>query len=96
LFPGEQGFIHLKLFKEREGHCRVPQPYQENGFRLGSWVSVQRGNKGTLSADRRERLDKLGFVWNPLEVGWEEGYAYLKRFVDRVGHCRVPSDHKGT
>jgi hypothetical protein len=65
-----------------------------NCYRLGSWVLSQRQNKGKLSADRRERLDTLGFDWNPLEVGWEEGFAYLTHYKNREGHCRVRTEHK--
>jgi hypothetical protein len=59
----EKGFSHLTMYKEREGHCRVPQAYNENGFGLGQWVSQQRNNKEKLSEERRQRLGKLGFVW---------------------------------
>ena len=38
----EDGFRHLTIFKEREGHCRVPSRHVENGFRLGGWVETQR------------------------------------------------------
>jgi hypothetical protein len=59
----EEGFSRLQLFKEREGHCRVPLGYQENGFRLGTWVGKQRAKKDKLSDQRRRRLNELGFVW---------------------------------
>jgi hypothetical protein len=60
----ENGLNHLKIYRDREGHCRVPKTHKEqNGFELGSWVSVQRANKDKLSPKRRQRLDKLGFIW---------------------------------
>src|SRR5262249_21180745 len=41
----EEGFSHLKAFADREGHCRVPRGYKPEGYRLGYWVSTQRGTK---------------------------------------------------
>ena len=53
----EEGFDCLKAYKDREGHCRVPNEYKERGFPLGSWVQTQRTLKGKMSAARRARLD---------------------------------------
>ena len=60
----EEGFSKLKAFKAREGHWRVAALYVLDGFKLGSWVNKQRTNKAHMSADRRLRLDALGFVWD--------------------------------
>jgi Helicase associated domain len=86
----EKGFASLTKFKAREGHCRVPQRHVEGTFRLGQWVSVQRHGRDTMSAERRQRLDAIGFVWDPYEGGWEEGFSALTTFKSREGHCRVP------
>ena len=59
----EQGFIALLNFKRREGHCRVPFRHVEGNYRLGKWVSMQRGNSKIMSAERVARLNKIGFVW---------------------------------
>jgi hypothetical protein len=91
---GQEGFRYLKMYKKREGHCRVPATHKENGFRLGGWVSAQRGNADTLSAPRRQQLDELGFVWDPLQTDWDEGFRYLTIYKAREGHCRVPQRHK--
>ena len=90
----EEGFRHLKAYREREGHCRVPRRHKENGFGLGEWVGHQRTNNDALSADRRQRLDRLGFVWDPFETDWQQGFGYLNAYKEREGHCRVPQDHK--
>jgi hypothetical protein len=60
----DEGFNDLAIYKQREGHCRVPHAYKENGYRLGQWVTGQRVKRRTLSATRKKRLDDLGFVWN--------------------------------
>ena len=93
----EQGFAALKVFHDREGHCRVSSKHNEGGCSLGSWVSIQRMNKDLMAEERRQRLDALGFVWDPLADAsaqvWERGFAALKVFHDREGHCRVPARH---
>jgi|SRR6516164_7764995 hypothetical protein len=90
----EEGLRHLTSYKEREGHCNVPQLYRQNGFRLGSWVAEQRGNADTLSSEHRQRLDELGFVWKQHESAWEEGLRHLTSYKKREGHCRVPTKHR--
>jgi hypothetical protein len=74
----EEGFSHLKMYRDRVGHCRVPQHHKEDGFPLGAWVSRQRQNKANLSLVRRQRLDEVGFIWDEREADWEEGFNYLK------------------
>ena len=59
----EEGFAALTTFKAREGHCLVPQRHIEGTFKLGQWVGVQRQSRDTMSAERRRRLDAIGFVW---------------------------------
>jgi superfamily II DNA or RNA helicase len=89
----EEGFVHLSAFVKREKHCRVPALHLENGFKLGVWVGVHRSRFDQLPLGRRERLNKLGFVWKPYEEQWEEGFKHLKIFVKREKHCRVPIKH---
>jgi hypothetical protein len=90
----EEGFAYLRRYKERAGSCRVPQGYKEDGFNLGTWISVQRGHKNELSRQRRSRLDELGFLWDPYAVDWEEGFSHLQRYKNRVGDCRVPKQYE--
>jgi hypothetical protein len=68
----------------------------EDGYRLGSWVSVQRLNKDGISHERRQRLADLGFVWDPHGTAWEEGFKHLQAFVEEHKHCRVPTNYKST
>jgi Helicase associated domain len=60
----EQNFAALLKFKRREGHCCVPTSHKEGGLKLGWWVATQRRNRKKMSAERRARLNKIGFVWN--------------------------------
>ena len=89
----EEGFAALSKFKVREGHCRVPRYHVEEAYKLGQWVSVQRLARGTMSAERRKRLDAIEFVWDGRNHYWEDGFTALVKFKTREGHCRVPSSH---
>ena len=90
----EEGVRFLEMFRQREGHCRVPTNHCEQDFRCGIWVSNQRKKKDTMSPERRQRLDALGFVWDALTNTWEEGFRFLEIFHQREGHCRVPTNHR--
>ena len=92
----DEWYGRLKAYKNREGHCRVPHAYKDNGRWLGGWVLAQRQRKNMLSEDRRCRLDNLGFVWDAIEAEWEEGFSYLTIYEKREGHCRVPQLTKKT
>ncbi len=64
----EDGYARLLRFAEREGHSRVRQTYRDDdGFRLGQWVSNQRGflRRDGLSEERQQRLEAVeGWVWD--------------------------------
>ncbi|GAA1479012.1 hypothetical protein GCM10009623_34580 [Nocardioides aestuarii] len=61
----EKGFDALTGFQARNGHCRVPGTWLEDGYRLGQWVTVQRNliRTGKLADMRRDRLAAI--------PGWE-------------------------
>jgi len=89
----EDGFIHLVEFKQREGHCKVPHKYVVSNFKLGNWVGTQRQVKNSLPSDRLNRLNDLGFIWDPHASSWEESYRYLVKFKQQEGHCKVPQKY---
>ena len=89
----QRGFSALKKFKRRKGHCRVPRPHLEGNYKLGQWVAVQRYSKDSLAAERRTRLNQLGFIWSRRDWLWERGFSALKVFKAREGHCHVPALH---
>lgn len=92
----EEGFLHLQEFLRTEGHCRVSQSYKaDDGFKLGTWVSVQRTNRNKLSQERVDRLTALpGWCWDSLVAKWEEAFGYLQEFSHHEGHCKVPTHFK--
>jgi predicted helicase len=89
----EANFKALCKFKEREGHCCPEAKYIEGGLNLGSWVVYQRSKKSTLQPDQIQRLDQLGFSWDPRAEFWESNFEALCKFKEREGHCCPNSKH---
>ena len=84
----------LQAFVKEHGHCRVyARHVTADGYRLGSWVDKQRQRQDGMSAERKARLDALGFIWDRHEALWEEGFEYLGAYVSEHGHCKVPFSH---
>ena len=90
----EEGFSKLIQFKELEGHCKAPQTFKLDEFNLGSWVGVQRRDKAKLSPKCKQRLDDIGFIWDPFTEAWEEGFSKLIQFKELEGHCKAPQTFK--
>lgn len=94
----EEHFKELVAFKEKNGHCQVPQGKEY--ATLGNWVMNQRRQgcaypqSGSMTASRYKALDDLGFVWNPRtppkKKSWEEYFEELVAFKEKNGHCVVP------
>jgi hypothetical protein len=57
-------FGALAAYRKTHGNCDVPQSWPENRS-LGHWCSHQRQlmRKGRLRADRKRRLERIGFDW---------------------------------
>ena len=91
----EEGFEHLKEFKEQHGHCRVSQKYNSSdGYRLGAWVNRQRSQIDNMPSHQKAKLDILGFVWDPFTLQWEEGFVHLQAFAKENGHCKITAAYK--
>jgi hypothetical protein len=60
----ETGIDKLLIFKQREGHCRVPASHREGDFNLGNWVSNIR-SKGIkkIGSEKIKMLNEIGFIW---------------------------------
>ncbi|OEU11236.1 hypothetical protein FRACYDRAFT_150337, partial [Fragilariopsis cylindrus CCMP1102] len=88
----EKMFTLLETFKQKHGHCNVPQRHKEEGQRLGFWLNYQRNR--ILDNVREKRLTKLGVIMDPITHQWEEMFALLGKFKQKHGHCNVPRRHK--
>lgn len=88
----------LQEYFRNNGNCLVPH----NIPVLGKWVDDQRrqyrkrqsGGKSTLTDERLQLLEAIGFVWNALDAKWEEKYQDLQQFVAHHGNCCVPVNYK--
>ena len=89
----DEHFGELQAFKAKRGHCPLLTEWPESPT-LGWWVNTQRRAKETLSPERRQQLDALGFVWSRRSTQWDEGFRALQSFHQREGHCRVPVGHR--
>ena len=74
-------------YKRVYGNCNVPQDYKANK-QLGGWVSRQRKNNATMSENKRNQLDSIGFAWR-LKVPWEVRFQQLVEYKRIHGHCNV-------
>ena len=83
-------YSRLKEYKNKFGDTNVPFYYDEDK-ELANWVHKQRAkyDLGDLSKDMIQRLDEIGFVWEPHEAAWEEMYKKLINYKDKFGNTEV-------
>eukprot|EP00956_Cyclotella_meneghiniana_P017904 scaffold29479_cov21-Cyclotella_meneghiniana.AAC.1 len=107
----DRKFALLQSYINDNGHT-PPYDYKvkdgDEEIALGEWVHEQRKqkNKNTLSSERQQRLDSIGFVWNPSRRGylysqstkftreWDRKFALLESYKNDNGHTRVPYNYK--
>lgn len=96
----EEGFAEFSALPRNEhGQRMVPQSYvSADGYRLGAWLTAQRSNykknkQWLLRADRVERLEAAGIVWDINEAAWEEALARFRALpIDADGRRSVTSN----
>jgi hypothetical protein len=57
-------------------------------------VANHRAKRAVLSDERRQRLNRLGFVWNLFGTLWEDAFERLSNYKTREGHCLVPINYE--
>ena len=96
----DEMFARLVQFKKQCGHVNVPANYKTpDKVALGNWCGYQRKirrgqSNGVLTSDRIQKLDAIGFLWEPAEDAWKRGYDYAARYKDEKGNLDVPSLYK--
>ena len=89
----ERNFAEAKRFYEKQGHLLVNIADKgANGVALGRWIRGQREAYGTLSEDRKKKLDALGMVWQ-LEDPWNTKFRLVQRYYEIHGHTNMPADY---
>jgi hypothetical protein len=87
----------LSNYKNKNGDCLAPAVYKSpSGFALGNWIGVQRQNKINLPADRFERLEQVGFVWDNRDHKWERNFQELCAYQNEKGDCLPVDSYKTT
>lgn len=78
----EENYSKLREYKEKYGDC-----YKAD-MRLAVFVSSnrQRARAGTLSGDRRVKLEELGFSFDPFGENWDKMLQQLKDFYKKHGY----------
>ena len=84
----------LTEFKKVNGHCNVPEGYEDKW--LAQKVANERDNyvKKKISQKRITQLNKLEFCWKVREDSWNIFISKLKDFKRTHGHCNVPKSFK--
>ena len=79
---------------EKHGHSHVPNTRDPNHHDevLGRWVETQRSfrKSGDLRQDREQRLEEMGFDWEPMESAWIEMLQHCRAFRASQGHLAIP------
>lgn len=91
----ESIFQHLVQFHSQFGHCNIPATHPVLGA-VGNWLIAQRmaKRKGTLSEERRAKLESLGVSWDPHADAWEERFEALCAFKASEGNCDIPTSYR--
>ncbi|MEM6317221.1 MAG: helicase associated domain-containing protein [Bacteroidota bacterium] len=95
----QERMLRLKQFKQKYGHCKVPQRWPEDR-ELGRWVQYCKEHRHTrLPASLIKQLDEIGFEWKEdrdkeREAKWLRQYQQLVEFKQQHGHTKPPHKHQ--
>jgi hypothetical protein len=92
-------YKELLVFHREHAHSAVPHTYPKNP-QLARWVKRQRrqyklrkdSRASTMTSERLDLLNSVGFVWDSHDVNWREKLDGLEAFRIGHGHCNVPSN----
>jgi len=91
----------LIQFKRVNGHCNVPHTSKTLPA-LGRWVKRQRyqyklmqegKRESTMTPERAQVLEQVGFVWDAHSSTWVRRYQELQAYYEENGHTNVPSNY---
>ena len=54
---------------------------------------LQENQVSTMTLERINLLEDLGFIWDSHGVNWREKFSSLLAYKSKIGHCDVPSNH---
>ena len=91
-----RSYNELRAYYKKNGHCSVPRRmlnkslYQFIRRQRYEYKLILKGKPSSLTKDRLDALNAIGFVWDAYSCQWEERYEELKEYWRRNGHCKVP------
>lgn len=93
----DEAFKLIEEYKDKNGHCNVPQEYKtESGIYLGVVVSNIRNGRRKITIEQKEKLNSIGFSWKRHKgsISFQEVFNLLKEYKKEYGHCNVPRGYK--
>lgn len=89
----EARYGELLAYKEKHGDINIPI---DRASELWRWVSTQRifKKKSKLPANKTQRLDAIGFIWDLLDFQWETRFRELLAYKTANGNLNVPQSEK--
>ncbi|MDB3930067.1 Helicase associated domain protein [Paracoccaceae bacterium] len=66
-FKWDRAYGFLEEFYRRNRHSKVPKNYRVEDLNLYEWIKSQRRHEKSLSPERYDKLNALGFIWNTHE-----------------------------
>jgi superfamily II DNA or RNA helicase len=92
----EEGYRHLKLYREVNQNCSVPLSFEtSDGYKLGRWVGTQRAQMKNMSDERKKRLEQIpDWKWSLIDDKWEESFQALLVYKHQNSHSFVPTNYK--
>lgn len=95
-YKWEDKYFKLYEFYSRYRHCNVTKDYAEYYGILDQWIKTQRKSyeKGTLSLDRVEMLNKINFIWDYHEYIWNNKYVCSRYYLRKYPGKQLPKEAK--
>jgi hypothetical protein len=86
----DKNYAELVAYKTINGDCAVPR----SNVSLSGWCLDKRNRRrrGKLTPEQIEKLDAIGFYWEPYIDYWEKMFAELVAYKKVHGNCNVLKD----
>ncbi len=93
----ERKFELAKEYYEQHGDLDIPATYKtDDGTCLGAWYRGVRNqyNGGTLTEERRQKLESIGMQWESVQArNWMQYYALAKKYYEEHGDLNVNANY---
>ncbi len=98
----QKNYELAKNYYEKHRNLEIPQnfktndgfTYDENGIKLGAWISRQRTSFLDLSQKKQQLLQSIGFVLNPRDKNWQKNYELVKNYYEKHRNLEIPQNFK--